>query len=81
MRAALVFCVVLLSFPVGAEAYPCAPSSARTLSSVSVEDCRKAGQKPPKRAEPNLLSLTLFVVAVLGVLLIPINYARRSEPE
>jgi hypothetical protein len=45
------------------------------------DDCRRP--EPPRRterAEPNLLSLAVFVAALFGVLLIPINYKRRGDP-
>jgi hypothetical protein len=46
------------------------------------EDCRRLEPpKPAERAEPNLLSLTIFVAALFGVLLIPINYKRRTGPD
>ena len=43
------------------------------------EDCRRVEQpKPAERAEPNLLSLAIFVAGLFGVLLIPLNYKKRS---
>ncbi len=43
------------------------------------EDCHRLEQpKPTERAEPNLLSLAVFVAALFGVMLIPINYKRRA---
>jgi len=46
------------------------------------EDCRRLEQpKPTERAEPNLLSLAIFVAGLFGVLLIPLNYKKRTGPD
>ena len=86
IAAASCITLVVLSLGVGrADAYPCgAPPSApeRGLAMTQGEDCRRLEPpKPAERAEPNLLSLTVFVAALFGVLLIPINYKRRAGPD
>jgi hypothetical protein len=87
LRIVTALCVCLLAFSFGvgrADAYPCgAPPSAseRGLAMAQGDDCRR--QEPPKpteRAEPNLLSLAIFVAVIFGVLVIPINYSRRGDP-
>ena len=47
------------------------------------EDCRRLEQPKPaeERAEPNLLSLAIFVAGLFGVLLIPLNYKKRTGPD
>ena len=37
--------------------------------------------KPAERAEPNLLSLAIFVAGLFGVLLIPLNYKKGTGPD
>jgi hypothetical protein len=84
-RTASAFCIALLALPFAAaraEAYPCGyAGGGRVVSS----DCPAPAKAKPveKPGEPNLVSLTLFVAAIVGVLLIPINYSRRGagEPE
>jgi hypothetical protein len=85
-RIAVAFCIACLALSLGvgrAEAYPCgAPPSAPERGMTQGEDCRRLEQpKPAERAEPNLLSLAVFVAALFGVLLIPINYKRRTDPD
>ena len=85
-RIAAAFCIACLALSVGtgrANAYPCGASpSAPERGVAQGEDCRRLEQpKPAERAEPNLLSLAVFVAALFGVLLIPINYKRRAEPD
>jgi len=88
-RIAAAFCIALFMVPLTpgrVEAFPCGnPSGGRTLSSyVSPDDCpRPARPQREKRVagEPNLVSLAVFVAAVAGVLLIPINYSRRGDGE
>ena len=87
-RIAAAFCIACLALSLGigrAEAYPCgAPPSApeRGLAMTQGEDCRRLEQpKPAERPEPNLLSLAVFVAALFGVLLLPINYNRRADPD
>ena len=90
-RIAAAFCIacLMLSFGAGrADAYPCgappAPPSApeRGLSVTQGEDCHRLEQpKPTERAEPNLLSLAIFVAGLFGVLLIPLNYKKRTGPD
>jgi hypothetical protein len=88
LRIATASCIALLaiSFGVGrADAYPCgAPPSApeRGLAMAQADDCRtRQSPKPAERAEPNLLSLAIFVAVIFGVLLIPINYSRQRDLE
>jgi hypothetical protein len=46
------------------------------------DDCRRPEPpRPAERAEPNLLSLAMFVAVIFGVVLIPINYSRQRDPE
>jgi len=87
LRIASASCIVLLAISLGvgqADAYPCGvPPSApeRELAMTQGDDCRRP--EPPRRterAEPNLLSLAVFVATLFGVLLIPINYKRRGDP-
>lgn len=87
-RIAAASCIAFLalSFGIGrADAYPCGASPSapeRGVAMTQGEDCRKLEQpKPAERAEPNLLSLAVFVAALFGVLLIPINYKRRAGPD
>ena len=87
-RIAAAFCIVILALSLGvgqADAYPCgAPPSPpeRGLAMTQGQDCRRLEPpKPAERAEPNLLSLAVFVAALFGVLLIPINYKRRTGPD
>jgi hypothetical protein len=87
-RIAAASCIAFLALSFGierADAYPCgAPPSApeRGLAMTSGEDCRRLEEpKPAERAEPDLLSLTIFVAGLFGVLLIPINYKRRAAPD
>ena len=87
-RIAAASCIALLALSLGigrADAYPCAdPPSAseRGLVLTQGEDCRRLEQpKPAERAEPNLLSLAIFVAGLFGVLLVPINYKRRAGPD
>ena len=88
LRIATAFCIALLAISLGvgrADAYPCgAPPSApeRGLTMAQGDDCRRQqSPKPAERAEPNLLSLAIFVAVIFGVLLIPINYSRQRDPE
>jgi hypothetical protein len=84
-RIAAALCIALFVLPLSAgraEAYPCSyASGARILSS----DCAPPPPKAKKRmaGEPNLVSLALFVAAVVGVLLIPVGYSRQGagDPE
>ena len=87
LRIASASCIALLAISLGvgqADAYPCGvPPTApeRGLAVTQGDDCRRP--EPPRRterAEPNLLSLAVFVAALFGVLLIPINYKRRGDP-
>jgi hypothetical protein len=85
LRIATAFSIALLAMSLGvgrADAYPCAaPPSApeRGLAMTQGDDCRRPEPpRPAERAEPNLLSLAIFVAALFGVMLIPINYQRRS---
>ena|SRR5918994_1748459 len=87
-RIAAAFCIACLALSFGtgrADAYPCgAPPSTpeRGLAMAQGEDCRRLEQpKPAERAEPNLLSLAVFVAALFGVLVVPINYKRRAGPD
>jgi hypothetical protein len=84
-RIAAASCIAFLALSLGsgrADAYPCgAPPSApeRGLAVTQADDCRRSEPpKPTERAEPNLLSLAIFVAALLGVMLVPINYKRRA---
>ncbi|MGH2921754.1 MAG: hypothetical protein ACRDKU_06800 [Gaiellaceae bacterium] len=84
-RIAAFLCILVLALPLGAgpaEAYPCGYADGGRVVSA---DCPAPAKPKPveKPGEPNLVSLTLFVVAVVGVLLIPINYSRREpgDPE
>ena len=86
-RIAAASCIAFLALSLGAgraEAYPCGgPPSApeRGMAMTQGDDCRRTEPpKPAERAEPNLLSLAVFVAALFGVLLIPINYKRRAGP-
>ena len=83
LRIAAASCIAFLALSLGsgrAEAYPCgAPPSAPERGLAMTDDCRRSEPaKPTERAEPNLLSLAIFVAALLGVMLIPINYKRRA---
>ena len=87
-RIAAASCIVCLALSFGtgrADAYPCGVSPSapeRGVAMTQGEDCRRLEQpKPTERAEPNLLSLAVFVAALFGVLLIPINYKRRTDPD
>ena len=87
-RIAAAFCIACLALSFGsgrADAYPCGASPSAPERGVAMnqgEDCRRLEQpKPAERAEPNLLSLAIFVAALFGVLLIPINYKRRAGPD
>ena len=67
--------------PTPVAAYPCGSAQGGRVAS---SDCPAPAKSKPKRkqaGEPNLLSLTVFVVALAAVLVIPINYARRSPGE
>jgi hypothetical protein len=84
-RIAAASCIACLALSFGtgrADAYPCGASPSapeRGVAMTQGEDCRRLEPpKPAERAEPNLLSLAVFVAALFGVLLIPINYKRRS---
>ncbi len=45
------------------------------------EDCHRLEQpKPAERAEPNLLSLAIFVAGLFGVLLIPTQLQEANGP-
>jgi hypothetical protein len=88
LRIATASCIALLAMSLGvgrADAYPCgAPPSApdRGLAMAQGDDCRtRQAPKPAERAEPNLLSLAIFVAVIFGVLLIPINYSRQRDLE
>ena len=83
--ASCIACLVL-SFGTGrADAYPCGVSPSAPERGVALnqgEDCHRLEQpKPAERAEPNLLSLAVFVAALFGVLLIPLNYKKRTGPD
>lgn len=46
------------------------------------DECRSPeSAKRAERAEPNLLSLAIFVAGLFGVLLIPVKYNRRAGPD
>ena len=88
LRIATASCIAVLAMSLGvgaADAYPCgAPPTVpeRGLVMTQGDDCRRPEPpRPAERAEPNLLSLTIFVAALVGVLLIPINYKRRGSPD
>jgi hypothetical protein len=87
-RIAAAFCIAFLALTLGigrADAYPCGgPPSApeRELTMSQGDECRSPEpDKRAERAEPNLLSLAVFVAALFGVLVIPINYKRRAGPD
>lgn len=87
-RIAAAFCIAFLALSLGigrADAFPCGgPPSApeRGLAMTQGDECRRPEpKKPTERAEPNLLSLAVFVAALFGVLLIPINYKRRADSD
>jgi hypothetical protein len=87
-RIAAASCIACLALSFGngrADAYPCGASPSapeRGVAMTQGEDCRRLEQpKPAERAEPNLLSLAIFVAGLFGVLLIPINYKRRAGPD
>ena len=85
-RIAVAFCIAVLAISLGvgrAEAYPCgAPPSAPERGMTQGDDCgRPKPAKPAERAEPNLVSLAVFVAALAGVLLIPIKYKRRTDTD
>ena len=84
-RIASAFCIALLSLPLAAgraEAYPCGSATGGRVISADCPAPAPAKPKPAARpGEPNLLSVAIFVVALVGVLVIPINYSRRRLDE
>jgi hypothetical protein len=93
-RAAAAACLAALglsvSLPQQAAAYPCAdaPASAapqRELYGISSDECavpetlRRSTEPPRKKKRGSMRTLTVFVLAVAGVLLIPIG--RNGLPQ
>jgi hypothetical protein len=84
-RIAAVFLlalIVMCATPGRLDAYPCNyAGGARIVNS----DCAPPKPRPKKRVpgEPSVLSLTLFVAALVGVLAVPITYYRTGavDPE
>jgi hypothetical protein len=82
-RIVAAFAIALALLPISAgrvEAYPCSyMDGARILSS----DCAPPKREPKKHVpgEPNVVSLALFVAALLGVLAIPITYSRQGTAD
>ena len=84
-RIAAALCIALFVLPLTAarvEAYPCGyADGGRIVSS----DCAPPKPEPKRKmaGEPNVVSLAIFVLALAGVLLIPIKYYRTgtSDPE
>lgn len=83
--ACLAALAVAAALPQSAAAYPCgdSPTAARApqLARVSPDQCRvpeslrrsKSDGRPAKRKQGSMSALTVFVLAVVGALLIPIG--------
>jgi hypothetical protein len=83
IAAAFLIALCLLAVSAGrAEAYPCSYSGGGRIVS---SDCAPPKPEPAKHVpgEPNIVSLTIFVAALVGVLLIPVTYSRTGagDPE
>jgi hypothetical protein len=78
----LLALVVMCATPGRVEAYPCGSAGGGRIVS---SECAPPEPRPKKRVpgEPSVLSLALFVGALVGVLAIPITYYRTgaADPE
>ena len=78
--AFLIALVLVCAAPGRVEAYPCNYAGGARIVSP---DCAPPKPRPKKRVpgEPSVLSLALFVAALVGVSAIPISYYRTGAPD